>query len=941
MRVEFEKYPFWEMPMLVLKKDILVSPSLWKARALVPVLLLAPLLCSCSTTSRGPAPRFYHDSIALTLQNSGKTPGPKGPAATNKQDEKKAGDTLKSFKEVIKDATKIEGMFTLYRKEDQLYLEIRPEQLGRLYLFLPTLFTSVDAWRVSGSYLEDKVFYLDKQEKKVNWVWKNLRYQSGGDSAAARSLNNIVPNSIYATAKVECEPDSESKAILISLNDIFFADIANLESMFTEGDQTTFRIDRGRTAWGPIKAFPKNLELEVTYTLSASKPVYSPYLADSRALTVRTRFSLSELPQGNGFVPRVADDRVGYFTSSFLNFDFDPRRTLEGPLVKYITRWDLRPKSPGDSLSEPEQPIVFWIENTVPPRLRPAVRDGILEWNKAFARIGFKDAIVVKEMPDTATWDPADVRYNTVRWVTSLSGQMSFAFGPSRANPLTGQILDADVVVLAPELWLFYYNLYARPWDQGSKPHFGMETQDLRRSLWAKDNLAVADKMDFGILAMLARGEIRDPADVPEEFIYRSVRSLVTHEIGHTLGLRHNFKGSSTIAIDQLQDTTYTTEHSIGNSVMDYLPINLAPPGIKQGDFFERTIGAWDYWAIEYGYRPIAATSPDSATAELRRIAARSGEKDLAYGTDEDAYDWGPYAASIDPTSAIFDLSNDPLGWSEGQIELVKMLWENLQKRSAFPGYSYETMRRAMNSTMGHYFSSNWDAVKWIGGIYHVRGHVGDPQGRDPFQVVDGAIQRRALALLIENMFSTRPFSFDPNVLNKLQAPRDYDPLNWETFYQDLGAGRATLDYSPHRMYRSFVSGLLSYLYDPLRLQRLLENEQRFSPGAEKFTLAEYMNRTDQAMWTELTRGMEVNSYRRILQREYVQTLTGLVLKPPAPCPDDAVALSRHLLRRVHQKIGSYLKKNPQADLATTAHLQDLSNEISQTLRATITRTVP
>jgi hypothetical protein len=901
------------------------------------ILSLGLLLCSCASLKRGPGPGFNQDSITLTIGEA------KQPAKSEgkKDEEKKPGEKLKPFKEVIKDATKIEGLFTLYRKEDQLYLEIRPEQFGRLYLFLPTLFTSFDAWRVSGSYLEDKVFYLEKQEKKVNWVWKNLLYQASADSATARSIRNNVPQSICATVKLECEPDSATKSVLISLNDLFLADIANLESVFEGGDGVNYSIDRGRTAWGGIKAFPANIELEVVYTLTSSKPVYSPYLADSRAVTVRTRFSLSELPRENGYVPRVADDRIGMFYTTFFDFDVDMRRSLRGPLAKYVARWDLRMKHPQDSLSEPEQPIVFWIENTCPRDLRPAVRDGILEWNKAFERIGFKDALVVKEMPDTATWDPADVRYNTIRWVTSLTGQMPFAFGPSRVSPLTGQILDADVVMLAPELWFFSYNLYGRPWDERQTRQRPFQLRDVREPPWLGDSYAFAQRMDSGLLALLARGEIGDPSEVPEDFIYRSIKSLTTHEVGHTLGLRHNFKGSSTIPLDRLQDTTYTSVHSIGNSVMDYLPINLAPPGVRQGDFFEPTLGVWDYWTIEYGYKPIPDTGKEEVAAVLRSIAARASDPVLAFGSDEDASDWGPYAASIDPTSNTFDLSTDPIGWSEGQIRLVRMIWDNLQTRSAFPGYSFETMRRAMNSTVSRYFGSNWDMVKWIGGIYHVRDHVGDPGGRDPFRVVDGALQQRALEVLIENVFSTQPLAFDPGLLNKLQAPRDYDPLNWESFYGDLYSGRTTLDYSPHRMYRNFVGSLLAHLYDPVRLQRLLENEQRFPPRSEKFTLSEFMETVDRAMWTELGGKREVNSYRRILQREYVQNLGGILLKPPAPCPEDAVSLARHLLRRAQGNIAPYLKRNPKVELATRAHLEDLSDEIIRVLKATITHTVP
>ncbi|TKJ33473.1 hypothetical protein CEE39_03830 [bacterium (candidate division B38) B3_B38] len=356
-----------------------------------------------------------------------------------------------------------------------------------------------------------------------------------------------------------------------------------------------YSLDKSRTVWGKILAFPKNIELEVRYTITSSKPRFEPSVPDPRAFTLHVRYSISEVPVNNGYKPRLADDRVGYFFTKAYDYD---RFELDGTVVRYINRWHLEKKDPKARVSEPKEPIVFWLENTIPVEYRKGLRDGILEWNKAYEKAGIKNAIVVKQMPDDAEWDPADIRYNTIRWVSSLTGGGGGAFGPSWMNPFTGQILDADVVIFAPINFIFSYNVFESPlsslfFDDGKTLLPG------KISLWYQDNILLGFERDFGILDMLARGKIKDIKDVPEEYMYDFLKFLSCHEVGHTLGLRHNFKGSTTIALQDLHNTKVTAKESIGNSIMEYLPSNVAPKGVKQGDYWQKTIGAWDYWVIE------------------------------------------------------------------------------------------------------------------------------------------------------------------------------------------------------------------------------------------------------------------------------------------------------------------------------------------------------
>ncbi len=844
-----------------------------------------------------------------------------------KAEAKPAEPKEKTFDEIIKDAKKLEGLFTIYQKDDKLYMEILPSQFGRMHLFIPTLWTSV-GFGGAGSYLSSKVFTLEKLDKKILLVWKNTNYVAKKSPQYKRSLENVVPESIAHAFKVESEPHPERKSYLVLLDDFFFSDVADLGARFST-PQNAYSLDKGRTVWGKNKTFPKNIELDVRYTLNSPKPRPEPTVPDSRYFTVRVRYSISELPVDNGFKPRLADDRVGYFVTRV--FDYD-KLDLDGTVVRYICRWDLRKKDPRAKLSEPIEPIVFWLENTIPPEFRPAIRDGLLEWNKAFEKAGFKNAVVVKEMPDDADWDPADIRYNTIRWVASLSGEGGGAFGPSRINPFTGQILDADVVMFAPMNFIFSYQVFSSPLDFMLSGEPG-NSAPWSRNIWSQDNFMLGWQRDYAILNMLADGQIADVKDVPKEFLYEFYKFLGCHEVGHTLGLRHNFKGSMTIKLKDLHNKAYTAKNSMGNSIMEYLSANLAPKGVKQGEYYQTTIGAWDNWVIEYGYAPIAADSPEGELPALAKIAARSNEPELVYGTDEDAYNFGQFAVSIDPECVTFDLSDDPLAYSEQQVQRTKDLWRQLETRALFEGKSYYYLRRGFSASLGQYFQAMSRLVKWIGGIYHKRTHVGDPGQAQPFQVAEYEKQRRALDIIKNNLLNPDAFAFEPEFIAKLQANRFFD-------FSDLdqNADRIRLNFSLADSLQAFYQAMIGALYDPVRLHRIQDNEMMTQ--GKKLVLGDYMGELYAAIWQELKDGKSIGPYRRILQREYVSRATDLVLKAPAQAPDDAISICRYQLKALDMDIKNYLGTQTAVDLETRAHLENCADLITETLKAVYTKSI-
>ncbi len=870
---------------------------------------------------------FLAAGLSATASSRGQgpiRPGQARPNPANAEEAKTPDKTYKSFEETVKGAKVLEGLFNLYLKEDKVYLEIKPEQFGPMYLFIPTLWTSLGNGG-AGSYLPLKVFVWEKLEKKVLLIWKNTDVSVEKSAEYRRALKNVVPDSIVFSFKIESDPHPERKSTLICLDDCFFTD---LERLGSQGDTShPYSVDKARTVWGRTMAFPKNVELEVRYTLASSRPGPMPAVPDPGVYTLNMRYSISEVPAKNGYRPRPADDRIGYFMTKVYDYD---KLDLDGTVTRYINRWNLEKTDPTAKVSVPKQSIVFWLENTIPLEYRKPIRDGILEWNKAFEKIGFKDALAVKEMPDDATWDPADIRYNTIRWIPSLTGGGGGAMGPSRVNPLTGQILDADVTIRAPLSFLFGYNTVIRPLGFQA---LGSTDPALPGTInpWDQDNLALGGERDFGVLDMLASGKIKNIREVPKEYIYDAVKQLACHEVGHTLGLRHNFKGSSTIPLGDLHNTALTSAESIGNSIMEYLPVNLAPKGVKQGDYFQKTIGAWDYWTIEYGYVPIEGKGPDDEISRLEQIAGRSTEPGLVYGTDEDAYDLGSYSTSIDPLSMTFDLSGDPLGYAEQDLRRTRDLWKQLEERALFEGKSYVYLRRAFESSLSRYFGTLARVTRWIGGIHHARVHVGDQGKTLPFQVVDYERQQKALAMIEANLLTPDAFAFDPAFIRKLQFDRFVELDTWE---QDAGNERTPLrmDFSLSTYLQQCYRSILRSLYDPQRLRRLQDNALMSSDKV--LGLSEFLTALHAAVWREVIEGKPVSTFRRFLQQESLAQVRQALLKPAPPLPEDAATLFRYELKQLGKSLSDDLAAHPDLDLMTKAHLESCLDLVTQTLQA-------
>jgi hypothetical protein len=859
---------------------------------------------------------------------------------TTKVEEKKSDKNNKKkkpkepkFEEVVEDCEKIEGLFTLYRneKEGKVYLEVRQDQFGPIYLCGVTRQSGDASIFDSGAMLDEFPFFLKMVGKKIQFMRKNVAFRASSESAIHRALLRNISNSIWSSAKIASQPHPELGSILIDASEIFLEDYAQV-GYITGEIKMPYTFDKGNSYFSDLKSFPMNSEIEVTLHFKSSKPQPIFSLADSRSMFHRYHFSLSALP-ATDYQPRIADDRVGHFLTVYQDYSSQLEDT---PYRWYITRWQLEKSEPKFKLSKPKKPIVFWIENTVPADYRAAVQEGVLLWNDAFEKIGFQDAIQVKQMPDEAEWDPADVRYSTIRWIVQPGG--GYAVGPSRANPFNGQIYDADIRVSADYV-RFYYREFAEfitplSWTE-------VHTDQLWPHTKTKPDLVPAQfpyqcqlsdglrhQMGFGWSLLTTRGMVGDNPDDLKQFIHDGIVDLIVHEVGHTLGLRHNFKASATIDIDMLSDKKFTRKEGISGSVMDYNPVNLSPKGKTQGHYFQTTLGAYDYWAIEYAYKPLNPNSKTSEQEMLDEIARRVADPRLQYGTDEDAF--GLSTRGIDPTCNLWDLSQDPLAYYDRRTSMAQELWESIPKKFEKKGERYQKLRLVFGQGLTEYAIAAGNLSKFVGGIYAYRDHVGDPGGRIPFEVVPADKQRAALNLINQKFFSPDAFKFDPELLNKL-APE----LLWD--FQGTLWRRLRIDYPIHGIVQVIQASALFRLYDPINLQRIQDNEIRFKKDEDLFTMAEMFASLRDIIWQELGTNANISSFRRELQRMHLYTLSRILLNTPVFLPHDAVTLARADLVKIKKDMENRLSAGA-LDAYTAAHLNESGAKIEATLNAQFQR---
>ncbi|MHA2611656.1 MAG: zinc-dependent metalloprotease [bacterium JZ-2024 1] len=845
---------------------------------------------------------------------------------------KKISPEKEKFLNVIQGLEKQEGIFTFYRGKKNLYLELKPDQLDKEYIFLGTLEKALGVQGFLGGLPLDEfiVVFRQVEEEKVFFIRKNPYFQVKKDDPLKRAVEHAFSDSLLAVFPVVAKnPDTQS--ILIDFLPFLLSDYFGLQSALKQWLNSFYKVNGDASYLSYFKVFPENAEFSVLMNYQTEEGVYVEGIPDPRNFWLGIRYSISTFPQTSDYVPRYADDRVGHFYVAIKDFS---QKNPKEPFVRYIIRWNLKKAKPEEELSPPVKPIVFWVENSTPPEYRQAVIEGILMWNKAFEEIGFRNAIEARIQPDDADWDPADVRYNTVRWITS--SDVSFAgIGPARINPITGEILDADVLIEGEAIrgiqWLYKLQIEPRSLPvprQGIFAQWGCEYSAL-----------LAQEASFGLFAHFLR---TGDEGVPQDFVNDYIRELVAHEIGHVLGLRHNFKGSLWITdLNQLHQTDLTSERGLSSSVMDYLPVNISPPGVKQGDFFSRSIGPYDFWAIEYAYTQTGAKTPDEELPILEKIASKAGQRELLYATDEDTFGWSTVPDSGDPYTQWWDLSADPISFAESRIALAQELKGRILSHFSRKSESFEDFRYALNSVFGLFNRGAHMLAKFIGGVEFLRIHPEPENGKSPLRPIPYAVQKRALSLLEKEIFSDEPFALPPEILQKAQLTR------WLHWGQEMSFFEP-VEYPYLNRVSRIREGILSRLLHPKGLWRMQRvKEMQGSDKKEEVLDIPYLfERLDNAVWQDLwskpKEEIFLSSMRKEFQVIWVKQLISLYSAQGSAIPSEAKTSAGFLLNEIARKIGILLASGPQGwDRGTYQHLAELKALIERVLNAQVVFPLP
>ena len=774
--------------------------------------------------------------------------------------DEKEKDALKTVDELAENCERIEGLFTLLRDRDtgEVFLLVKKGQLGKEYIHFSYTENGIARFRLfRGRFQDERIFTIERDFRRLRVISQPTRYVFDPNNALSRAAEANVSPAVLAAEKLVAV-DEQKGEYAISADNLFLSELFQQIKPSSDSDNKNKsfalgKLDKDKTRFADLRSFPQNTDFDVEYVYQELAPSQRAErdegVTDSRYVTVRLQHSLIELPR-NDYRPRRDDARVGYFMSQF----DDMTSASATPYRDYIHRWHLKKKNPDAKLSDPVEPIVWWIENTTPRELRETVRDGVLAWNEAFQQAGFKNALVVRTQPDDADWDASDLRYNVLRWTSSPDPPFG-GYGPSFVSPRTGQILGADIMLE----WVFVTNRvrYREIFGDADLSPFGPNSECLRGCSCTL-SAGLHHGTLFGRHALAVQGASRVEVD---RLLKESLRHLILHEVGHTLGLSHNFRASHLHPPGSIHDKKLTSKVGLSGSVMDYPAINLAAPGEKQGQYYETRPGPYDKWAIEYGYSS-ALENPAAEENRLRNIRARSTQPELAFANDAD--DMRSVGKGIDPRAMIFDLTGDPITWAEGRARLARKVMEKLLENYNDKDKSYHPLR-------DQYFlltrQQDWTAriaSRFIGGVYNNRSTVGQPGATQPLQPVKLADQRRAMQHLAKYLFAPDAFVLSPELLAHLQKQRrgfnHYDENE---------------DIKIHSYILGIQRGVLDHLLHANVLQRITDSQTY----GNEYSLAEMIADLTGAIF-DAEQGGNVNSIRQNLQIEYVRRLAKISPQP-------------------------------------------------------------
>ena len=784
-----------------------------------------------------------------------KPENPPAPAPTEKKADE--ANKKKTVAEVTKDHQRLTGLFDFFFQPEKgkLLLYLRKEQLNQEFIYHPqTLDGVVQAGFMRGQYGSEAVVRWLRAFDRIELLEVPVAFHFEAGHPLARAAAANTSSAVLASEAILAEDEG---GFVIDATQLFFREtLLRVHRGSDPGKSVLGRLSEAKTRLLRANTYPDNVLVNVAFVYENPSPPTgssaheAEEIADPRFITLQIQHALVRMPD-NDFKPRLDDPRVGYFATQVTDMT-SPEVT---PYRDVIHRWHLVKQKPGATLSEPVEPITFWIENTTPVEFRDTIRKAALAWNRAFETAGFKEAVVVKVQPDKATWDAGDIKYNVLRWTSSPNPPFG-GYGPSFVNPRTGQILGADIM-------LEYSYMAGRVRTAGLFEEVGLAGMPLhepgrqvlpglhrRHGSECLAGLCASQGLRFGRSVLRAAPAGRLELD---RLMQEALHYLVLHEIGHTLGLNHNFRGSQMHAPAALQNAKLTGKTGLLGSVMDYPTANVAPLGGKQGQYYITQPGPYDHWAIEFGYSE-ALEDPVAEAERLAGIAARSHEPELGFANDAD--DMRAPGKGIDPRAMLFDLSSDPVSYGAARCDLARERIATLLERGPEEGRDWQQLVEDYAILTREIGDALTVATRYVGGVFVERAHVGQAPGKTPFTPVPKATQSAALDMLAKHGFAADAWTVPAELAAHLQTRR-------RGFNHEQGE-----DPRFHERVARIQRGLLDHLLHGAVLTRLSDS----AAYGNEMTVGEVLARLTQAIFDGDGEGGP-STIRQTLQAMYLERL--------------------------------------------------------------------
>lgn len=796
-------------------------------------------------------------------------------------------EKVDKFKQLTDSAVCDLGLFSVYKKQGDYYFLIPDSLTNRDFLIVnkisqvPANFN--DAGINKGMNFENLVvqFKINKEQKKVYTLQYKPFVEVPESAKISESVTSNFGKSILESFNIEAY-NADSTAVLIKVNKVY------------DGTKTSFNNVFGMTGIGTspisdysyisaIKSFPQNIVVKSKQTTKI------PSAQSEANLTVEITSNLVLLPK-EPMTPRFEDSRVGYFSTPRWYFN-DEQHELEKRDV--VTRWRLEPKDKEayfrGELTDPIKPIVFYIDPATPPQWKKYIIDGIYDWQKAFEAAGFKNAIIAKEVSDEdKDFDIDDVRYSVVTYVASDKAN---AMGPSVFDPRSGEILESDVI--------WWHNVM-------SAVHSWMRVQT-------------------GIIDKNSRAN-----KFTDEHMGEAIRFVSSHEIGHTLGLKHNMGASFSYPVDSLRSQTFCSKMATASSIMDYARFNYVAQPEDQVKSLTPEIGEYDKFAIEWAYRYYPEKDAHKELPRLKEIVKEAYKNPIYHYLPQQDMREG-----IDPRAQSEDLGDDAVKASEYGLKNLKRIIPEILNWTTTEGDDYLEAGKLLNDIIGQWNLYSYHVLTNVGGIYLNNTIYGDETKSYVF--VPREMQKRAVNYLIENVVEYPKWLFGDDLYNYVYAIKD-SPTGYR-------------EYSPFATYKNAQSYIFWDLLTDERLDRMIVNETM--NGKEAYTASELMDDLYKAIFAKTIQGRPLSITEKATQKGFIDALIiaadrNQVSKEKKSLTNDSVNLKSELIfsgpKRVSESIsvkrGTLLRierlmksKVTNADEETRYHYEDMLLRIDKSLR--------